>query len=82
VAEALKEHGGKTAFEYKLDGARVQIHKQGEIVKIYSRRLTDVTESLPEIAEAVKNNVKAEEAILEGEVIAVDNEGHPFPFSI
>jgi DNA ligase-1 len=80
VAEALKEHGGKTVFEYKLDGARVQIHKQGEIVKIYSRRLTDVTESLPEIAEAVKNNVKAEEAILEGEVIAVDNEGHPLPF--
>ena len=80
VAEALKEHGGKTAFEYKLDGARVQIHKHGEIVKIFSRRLTDVTESLPEIAEAVKNNVKAEEAILEGEVIAVDNEGHPLPF--
>jgi len=80
VAEALTEHGGKTVFEYKLDGARVQIHKQGEIVKIYSRRLTDVTESLPEIAEAVKNNVKAEEAILEGEVIAVDNEGHPLPF--
>jgi DNA ligase-1 len=80
VAEALKEHGGKTVFEHKLDGARVQIHKQGEIVKIYSRRLTDVTESLPEIAEAVKNNVKAEEAILEGEVIAVDNEGHPLPF--
>ena len=80
VAEALKEHGGKTAFEHKLDGARVQIHKQGETVKIYSRRLTDVTESLPEIAEAVKNNVKVEEAILEGEVIAVDDEGHPLPF--
>ena len=80
VAEALKEHGGKTAFEYKLDGARVQIHKHGEIVKIFSRRLTDVTESLPEIADAVKNNVKGEEAILEGEVIAVNNEGHPLPF--
>jgi DNA ligase-1 len=80
VAEALKEHGGKTAFEYKLDGARVQIHKQGENVRIFSRRLTDVTESLPEIADVVKENVKAEESILEGEVIAVDGEGHPIPF--
>lgn len=80
VAEALKEHGGKTAFEYKLDGARVQIHKKGETVRIYSRRLTDVTKSLPEIAETVKRNVKAEEVILEGEVIAIDSEGHPLPF--
>ncbi|MBS7647360.1 ATP-dependent DNA ligase [Candidatus Bathyarchaeota archaeon] len=80
VAEALKEHGGKTAFEYKLDGARVQIHKEGGIVKIYSRRLTDVTESLPEIAEIVKKNVKAQSAILEGEVIAVDGKGNPLPF--
>jgi DNA ligase-1 len=80
VAEALKEHGGKTAFEYKLDGARVQIHKKAENVRIFSRRLTDVTASLPEIADFVRENVKAEEAILEGEVIAVDCEGHPIPF--
>ncbi|MEM3703226.1 MAG: ATP-dependent DNA ligase, partial [Candidatus Bathyarchaeia archaeon] len=80
VAEALREHGGKTAFEYKLDGARVQIHKKGENVRIFSRRLTDVTASLPEIVDFVRENVKAEEAILEGEVIAVDSEGHPIPF--
>ncbi|MEM2440512.1 MAG: ATP-dependent DNA ligase, partial [Candidatus Bathyarchaeia archaeon] len=80
VAEALKEHDGKTAFEYKLDGARVQIHKEGETVKIFSRRLTDVTESLPEIVETVRQNVKAGSAILEGEVIAVNGEGHPLPF--
>ncbi|HDI12039.1 MAG TPA: DNA ligase, partial [Candidatus Bathyarchaeota archaeon] len=43
VEEAIKEHGGKTAFEYKLDGARIQIHKRGEEVRIFSRRLTDVT---------------------------------------
>ncbi|MEM2103369.1 MAG: ATP-dependent DNA ligase [Candidatus Bathyarchaeia archaeon] len=80
VAEALEEHGGKTAFEYKLDGVRVQIHKKDENVKIYSRRLTDATESLPEIAEAVKKNFKAAEAILEGEVIAVDRGNNPVPF--
>lgn len=80
VTEALKEHGGKTAFEYKLDGARVQIHKEGEAIKIYSRRLTDVTESLPELVEVVRRNIKAENAILEGEVIAVNGEDHPLPF--
>jgi DNA ligase-1 len=80
VAEALKEHDGKTAFEYKLDGARVQIHKLNDEVRVFSRRLTDVTESLPEIVETVTKNVKAREAILEGEVIAVDNSGYPIPF--
>lgn len=80
VAEALKEHGGKTAFEYKLDGARVQIHKKGGIVRVFSRRLTDVTESLPEVVVIVRENVKAEEAILEGEVIAIDSDDNPLPF--
>jgi len=80
IAEALKEHDGKTALEYKLDGARVQIHKFGDEIKIFSRRLTDVTESLPEIAETVRKNIRAKEVILEGEVIAVDSRGYPIPF--
>jgi len=80
VAEALKEHDGKTAFEYKLDGARVQIHKLNDEVRIFSRRLTDVTGSLPEIVETARKNVKAKEVMLEGEVIAVDSHGYPIPF--
>jgi DNA ligase-1 len=80
VGEALKEHGGKTAFEYKLDGARVQIHKIGSEIRVFSRRLTDVTESLPDIVELARQNIKAEEAILEGEVVAVDASGYPVPF--
>ena len=80
VNDALAEHGGRTAFEYKYDGARVQIHKRGDEVRVFSRRLTDVTQSLPEVVEAVKNSIKAEEAIVEGEVIAVDDGGHPIPF--
>ncbi|MEM3770012.1 MAG: ATP-dependent DNA ligase [Candidatus Bathyarchaeia archaeon] len=80
VAEAIKEHGGRTAFEHKLDGARVQIHKQGNNVRIFSRRLTDVTKSLPEITDIVKREIKAYNAIMEGEVISVDDEGHPVPF--
>jgi DNA ligase-1 len=71
VDEALKEAEGPMAFEYKLDGARIQLHKSGDKVRIFSRRLTDVTESLPEIADLVRNEIKAAEAILEGEVIAL-----------
>ena len=77
---ALKEHGGKTAFEYKYDGARVQVHKRGDEVKVFSRRLTDATKSLPEVVETVAANVVAKETILEGEVVAVDNSGSPIPF--
>lgn len=80
VAEALKEHDGMTAFEYKYDGARVQIHKSDDNVKIFSRRLTNVTGSLPEIVQMVRENIKAREVILEGEIVAVDTEGFPIPF--
>ena len=80
VDGALAEHGGRTAFEYKYDGARVQIHKQGNEVRIFSRRLTDVTSSLPELVEAAKVNIKADKAIVEGEVIAVNDSGKPIPF--
>jgi DNA ligase-1 len=80
VDQALEEHGGRTAFEYKYDGARVQIHKLGQEVKIFSRRLTDVTGSLPEIAETARRNITARTAIVEGEVVAVDSRGYPVAF--
>lgn len=80
VADALKEHGRTTAFEYKYDGARVQIHKSDDKVKVFSRRLTEVTDSLSDIVNLAKTNFKAEEAILEGEVVALDAQGHPIPF--
>jgi DNA ligase-1 len=80
VEEALDQHGGKTAFEFKLDGARVQIHSFGGKVKIFSRRLTDVTESFPEIVNLVGAKIDAEAFILEGEIIAVGRDGVPLPF--
>jgi len=80
VIEALKEHGGRTAFEFKLDGARVQIHKDGDRVRIYSRRLTDVTESLPDIVEIIKREIRANQVIIEGEVIAIGDNDKPLPF--
>jgi len=72
--EVLKEVGDPMAFEYKLDGARIQIHKSDSEVRVYSRRLTDVTESLPEIVDLVRREIKARQAILEGEVIAVSKD--------
>jgi DNA ligase-1 len=80
VEEALAEQGGISAFEYKYDGARVQIHKQDGEVCVFSRRLTDVTKSLPDVVEAVKQNIQAQSLIVEGEVIALDSAGYPIAF--
>lgn len=80
VNEALKVQGGKTAFEYKYDGARVQIHKQNGKVQIYSRRLSNVTESLPEIIKIVEQNIQTQSAIIEGEVISLGINGFPIAF--
>ncbi len=80
VKEALNQHNGKTAFEYKLDGARVQIHISKDNVRIFSRRLSDVTGSFPEIVHLAQIQIAADEAILEGEIIAVGEGGGPVPF--
>src|SRR5438093_738129 len=77
--EVLKEHGGTTALEFKFDGARIQIHRRGDEVRVFSRRLTDVTESVPEVVEFART-VPAESFLLEGEVVAVDSQGRPRPF--
>jgi len=80
VAEALRELGGRGFVEFKLDGARLQIHKRGREVKVYSRHLTDVTESLPELVSEVREGLAADEAIVEGEAVALGGDGRPRPF--
>ncbi|MCW3990220.1 MAG: ATP-dependent DNA ligase [Candidatus Bathyarchaeota archaeon] len=80
VAEVLEAHGGESAFEFKLDGARIQIHRRGAEVRVFSRRLSDVTESLPDIVALVHESVVSENAVLEGEVVAVGEGGKPLPF--
>jgi DNA ligase-1 len=70
------------SFEMKLDGARVQIHKDGDNVRVFSRRLIDVTESLPDIVKIVQEKISARKAILDGEVLAVDESGKPYPFQV
>jgi DNA ligase-1 len=80
VADAFARAAGPVALEYKLDGVRIQIHKRGEEVKLFSRNLSDITSSLPEIVDVVRNGVAANEAILDGEVIALNESGRPRPF--
>lgn len=79
VAQAFAALGGKLALEHKLDGARVQIHCAGAEVKIFSRRLNEITRSLPEIVERLRNH-GPRAFIVDGEVIAVDPEGRPLAF--
>ena len=78
AAEALAELG-EAALEWKLDGARVQIHRAGAEIRVYSRRLNEVTPAVPEVVDAVRA-LPARELILEGEAIALRPDGVPHPF--
>ena len=73
------ERLGTAAFEWKLDGARVQVHKAGEDVRVYTRNLNDVTDRVPEIVAAVRG-ASAASLILDGEVIALRSDGTPHSF--
>ena len=70
---------GSAAIEWKYDGARVQIHKDRKRVHIFSRRLEDVTRSLPEIVRLAQE-VRADKAILDGEVVAIGKDSRPLAF--
>ncbi len=80
MAEAI-ETLGTAALEKKLDGARVQIHLEGQRVEIYTRQLNDVTLSLPDIVESVRG-LELSSAILDGEVLALGDNGRPLPFQV
>jgi ATP-dependent DNA ligase I len=77
---ALRELG-EAALEFKLDGARIQVHKAGDQVAVYSRRLNDVTPAVPELVQAVRA-LPVRDLILDGEVIALRPNGTPHPFQI
>jgi DNA ligase-1 len=78
VADAL-ERLGTAAFEWKLDGARVQAHKSGEEIRVYTRSLNEVTGSVPEVVAALRE-AAARELIVDGETIALKTDGTPYPF--
>ncbi|MGD0116772.1 MAG: ATP-dependent DNA ligase [Candidatus Binatus sp.] len=80
IAEAFATLGPELSLEHKLDGARVQIHHAADgDVRIFSRRLNEITESIPDVVEIV-NRIGARHAILDGEVIGVDASGRPAAF--
>ena len=72
---------GEAILDYKLDGARVQIHKAGDEVRVYSRSLHDVTASVPELVETALA-LPVSSAILDGEVIALRPDRRPHPFQV
>lgn len=80
IPEIIEKMGGKCAMEYKYDGIRVQAHISEDGVKLYSRRLENLTSNFPDIAEALKRKYRGKEAIIEGECVAVDGEGKMLPF--
>jgi ATP-dependent DNA ligase I len=80
VEEALADLG-EAAFEWKLDGARVQVHRQGDDVRVFTRTLRDVTPAVPELVEAVRA-LPARSVVLDGEAIALRPDGAPEPFQV
>ena len=72
IAEAFEKLGKPMALEYKYDGFRIQIHKQGNDIKLFTRRLEEVTKQFPEVVEAVKENVKGDSFILDSEAVGYD----------
>ncbi|UMB68155.1 ATP-dependent DNA ligase [Mycobacterium paraterrae] len=81
VGEALEKLGGECVFEAKLDGARVQIHRAGDQVTVYTRSLDDVTARLPEVVEATLA-LPVRDLIADGEAIALRPDGRPHPFQV
>ena len=79
--QALEKSGRECAVEFKLDGERLQIHKDGSSVTLFSRRLENVTSHYPDVLELVVHHVKAEKSILEAEAVPIDlDSGEYLPF--
>ncbi|MEQ6897424.1 ATP-dependent DNA ligase [Microbacterium sp. KR10-403] len=78
VAEAIAT-AGEASVEYKLDGARIQVHRHGDDVRVFTRSLADVTHRVPEIVVAVRG-LPVHDVILDGETLSLDESGAPRPF--
>ncbi len=78
-AEEALGRMGEAAFEYKLDGARLQVHRAGDEVRVFTRQLQDVTVRVPEVVEWARS-LPVREAVVEGEALALRPDGRPRPF--
>jgi DNA ligase-1 len=78
-AEEALSRLGEAAFEYKVDGARLQVHRAGDEVRVFTRQLQDVTARLPEVVEWARA-LPVREAVVEGEALALRPDGRPRPF--
>jgi ATP-dependent DNA ligase I len=76
---AALEITGEASVEYKLDGARIQVHRNGDDVHVYTRSLAEITHRVPEVVEVVRT-FPAERLILDGETLSLDEDGGPRPF--
>ena len=82
IVEVIKDFG-KIAAEYKYDGARIQCHKQGDKISLFTRREEEVTKQFPDLVELCEQGLKAKNCIVEGEVLAINAKtGAPLPFQV
>jgi DNA ligase-1 len=79
TAAAALETTGPASVEYKLDGARIQVHRSGDSVRVFTRNLADITHRVPEVVEIVRR-LPARDVILDGETLSLDEDGGPRPF--
>ncbi len=82
IDEVEKKMGYPVVVEEKYDGERIQVHKEGNIIKLYSRRLEDITPQFPDVVEAIRKSVKAKNCVIDSEVMPVDAKGNLLPFQI
>ncbi|MEM2875575.1 MAG: ATP-dependent DNA ligase, partial [Candidatus Bathyarchaeia archaeon] len=81
--EILERLNGSASAEFKYDGLRIQAHISPKVVYLFSRRMENITSQFPDVAEALQKSLKVEEAVVEGECVAVDpNTGEMYPFQM
>ncbi len=78
-AAAALEATGEASVEYKLDGARIQVHRAGQSIRVFTRNLADITHRVPEVVEVVRR-LPVRDVILDGETLSLDEDGAPRPF--
>jgi DNA ligase-1 len=78
-ASAALATTGEASVEYKLDGARIQVHRAGDSIRVFTRNLADITHRVPEVVEVVRR-LPVRDVILDGETLSLDEDGAPRPF--